>query len=64
MDRYVNIIGIILVMCGTILSLWSVLGTKADYVQTAGSFDHQQDNFMKDKKKVINGRKSYEKALY
>lgn len=55
MSRIFSTIGIILVVAGTIFSLWSVLGTKGDYVQTAGWYDHQQENFKKDKKKVIIG---------
>lgn len=55
MNKIVNMIGIFLVMGGTIFSLWSVLGTKGDYVQTADWYDHQQENFKKDKKKVIIG---------
>lgn len=55
MDKIVSIIGIILVVAGTIFSLWSILGTKGDYVQTADWYDHQQENFKKDKKKVIVG---------
>lgn len=42
MDKYISLIGIILVMIGTIFSLWSILGTKSDYVGTAGWFDSQQ----------------------
>ncbi len=43
----------ILVVAGTIFSLWSVLGTKGEYVQTVDWFDNQQENFKEDKKKVI-----------
>ena len=55
MSKIVSVVGIVFVMVGTIFSLWSVLGTKGDYVQTAGWYDHQQENFKKDKKKVIIG---------
>ena len=55
MNKYISITGIILVMVGTILSLWSVLKTKGDEPQTAFWHDHQQENFKKDKKKVIVG---------
>jgi len=55
MSKYISIAGIILVMIGTIFSLWSILGTKSNYVQTMDWFDHQQENFKKDKKKVIIG---------
>lgn len=55
MSKYISIAGIVLVMIGTILSLWSILGTKSNYVQTMEWYDHQQENFKKDKKKVIVG---------
>lgn len=55
MNKFISIIGIILVMVGTILSLWSVLKTKGDEVQTPVWHDHQQENFKKEKKKVIVG---------
>lgn len=55
MSEILSTIGILLVVTGTILSLWSVLGTKGDYVQTVDWHDHQQENFKKDKKKVIVG---------
>lgn len=42
-------------MVGTIFSLWSILGTKGNYVGTAHWYDHQQESFKKDKKKVIIG---------
>lgn len=55
MSKWMSVIGLILVTAGTILSLWSFLGTKAKSVQTAGWQDHQQEYFRKDKKKVIIG---------
>lgn len=55
MGKILSAIGIILVVAGTVFSLWSVLGTKGDYVQTAEWYDHRQENFKKDKKKVIIG---------
>lgn len=55
MSKILIAIGILLVVTGTIFSLWSVLGTKGDYVQTVGWQNHQQENFKKDKKKVIVG---------
>ncbi len=55
MSEFLSAIGIILVVTGTIFSLWSVLGTKGDYVQTVDWHAHQQENFKKDKKKVIVG---------
>lgn len=55
MSKYISIVGIILVMIGTILSLWSILSTKSDYVQTMDWYGRQRENFRKDKKKVIMG---------
>ena len=42
-------------MIGTIFSLWSILSTKFNYVGTADWYDRQQENFKKDKRKVIIG---------
>lgn len=55
MSKIFTIVGIILTMIGTIFSLWSVLGTKSNYVQTAAWCEHQQESFKKDKKRVIVG---------
>ena len=42
-------------MIGTIFSLWSILSTKGDYVGTCQWWSDQQNNFKKDKKKVVFG---------
>lgn len=55
MSKYINTAGIIFAMIGTIFSLWSVLRTKGDYVGTAYWFDHQREDFKKNKRKVIAG---------
>ena len=55
MGKILSAIGIFLVVVGTIFSLWSILGTKGDYILTMEWYDHQQENFKKDKKKVIVG---------
>lgn len=55
MSNYISILGLILVTAGTILSLWSVLGTKTKDVGTAGWHDNQQRNFRKEKRNVIIG---------
>lgn len=55
MNVIMSMIGIFLVMIGTIFSLWSVLGTKGNYVGTVGWLDNQQEIFKKDKRKVIIG---------
>lgn len=48
-------IRILLVVTGTIFSLWSMLGTKGNYVGTAYWYDHQQESFKRDKIKVVIG---------
>lgn len=55
MNRILSTVGILLVVAGTIFSLWSILGTKGNYVGTADWFDHQQESFKRDKIKVIIG---------
>lgn len=55
MSKILSVIGIVLVVAGTIFSLWSILGTKCDYVQTMDWYERQQEIFKKDKKKVIIG---------
>ena len=55
MSEILSAIGIILVVAGTIFSLWSILSTKGNYVGTAHWFDHQQESFKKHKTKVILG---------
>ena len=52
MSKILSAIGIVLVVAGTIFSLWSILGTRGNYVGTAHWFDHQQQSF---KIKVIIG---------
>lgn len=55
MNKILSAIGILLVVIGTIFSLWSILGTKGNDVGTAQWYDHQQESFKKDKIKVIIG---------
>ena len=55
MSKILSVIGILLVVTGTIFSLWSILGTKSNYVGTVDWFDHQQESFKRDKIKVIIG---------
>lgn len=47
--------GIVLVMIGTILSLWSVLSTKKEDFFTAGWYQRQHKEFIKTKNMVIIG---------
>lgn len=55
MGKILSVIGIFSVVIGTIFSLWSILGIKGDYVSTANWYEHQQEDFKKNKKKVIVG---------
>ena len=55
MDKTLSAIGIILVVAGTIFTLYSILGTKGEDVGTAEWYRLQQEYFKKDKKKVIIG---------
>lgn len=55
MSKIISAVGIVLVLFGTILSLWSILGTKTKNIGTANYYDNQQDNFKKDKIKVLIG---------
>ena len=55
MSKFLGVVGILSVVVGTIFSLWSILGTKCNYVGTAHWYDHQQESFTKDKRKVIIG---------
>lgn len=55
MNKLLSAIGIVLVLAGTVFSLWSILGTKTKDIGTAGRHDNQQDYFKKDKIRVIIG---------
>lgn len=55
MGKYISIVGIILVMIGTIFSLWSILGTKSKYYGSVELFENQHTNFKQDKRRVIIG---------
>jgi len=55
MSKGFSAIGIVLVLFGTVLSLWSILGTDPRDVRKAGYLDTQSERFKKDKTKVIIG---------
>lgn len=55
MSKLLSAIGIVLVLIGTVFSLWSILGTKPKDVGTAGYHDSQQKRFKKDQKNVFIG---------
>lgn len=57
MGKIIGVIGIVFVMIGTILSLWSIITTNSNFVGTVASFDGEliQKDFKKQKKQVIIG---------
>lgn len=55
MSKIFSTIGIILVLVGTVFSLWSILGTKISYMGTVQQHENQQPDFKKDKRNVIIG---------
>lgn len=55
MSKLLSATGILLVLIGTVFSLWSILGTDPNKVQTAGDHDDQQKNFRKNKSRVVFG---------
>lgn len=55
MSKIFSAIGIVLVLIGTVFSLWSILGTDPSVVGTAGYDDKEQERFKKDQKKVFIG---------
>ncbi len=44
MDKILNVIGIILVMIGTVFSLWSILSTKEKYYDKLENHSHVHAN--------------------
>lgn len=55
MSKLLSAISIVLVLIGTVFSLWSILGTDPNKVQTARDHDDQQKNFRKNKPRVVFG---------
>ncbi len=55
MSKGFSAIGIVLVLIGTVLSLWSILCTKTSYMGTALQHDQQQEDFKKNKRNVAIG---------
>lgn len=55
MSKLLSAVGILLVLIGTVFSLWSILGTDPKKVQTVGEHDNQQENFKRNKPKVVFG---------
>lgn len=57
MSKVLSVIGIIMVMIGTILSLWSIITTNSSFVGTVASLNGEwiQKEFKKQKKQVVIG---------
>lgn len=54
-NKIIVAIGIGIVAIGTLLSLWTILSTSKKYVGTAQWYRKQQEDFAKEKNKVIFG---------
>lgn len=55
MDKIINIVGIILVAVGSVLSLWTIITTKTSFVGTCDDWDSKQEQFKKEKVLVFIG---------
>ena len=53
--KILNIFGILLIMIGTIFSLWQIISTEQSFVGTAKDWDTKQEQFKKEKRCVIIG---------
>lgn len=55
MDKIINVMGIILVAFGSVLSLWTIITTKTSFVGTCDDWDSKPKQFKKEKVLVIIG---------
>lgn len=55
MDKILNIIGIVIVAIGSVLSLWTIITTKTSFVGTCADLDSKSEQFKKEKLLVILG---------
>lgn len=55
MDKVINVIGIILVAIGSVLSLFTIITTKTSFVGTCADWSSKQEQFKKEKILVIIG---------
>lgn len=50
-----NVIGIVIVAMGSVLSLWTIITTKISFVGTCADLDSKPEQFKKEKSLVILG---------
>ncbi len=55
MEKILNIVGIIIVAFGTVLSLCTIITTKMSFVGTCADYDSKPKQFKKEKMLVIVG---------
>jgi len=55
MSKFMSVVGIFVVMTGTILSLWSIITTKTSFVGTCADWDSKSEQFKKEKILVVVG---------
>lgn len=55
MGKWISLFGLVFVLLGTLLTLWSIINTKVEDVGTWDELAHRQENFKKEKNKVIWG---------
>ena len=53
--RYFGVAGIIINTIGTILTLWTLISTKLDYVGTVAEYSNRPKEFQKEKRLAILG---------
>ena len=55
MEKILNVIGIVMVAIGSVLSLWTIITTKTSFVGTCADWDSKPEQFKKEKLLVILG---------
>lgn len=55
MVKFLNIVGILIVAFGSVLSLWTIITTKTSFVGTCADYDSKPKQFKKEKMLVIVG---------
>ena len=55
MEKIINVIGIVIVAAGSVLSLWIIITTKTSFVGTCADWDSKHEQFKKEKLLVIMG---------
>lgn len=55
MDKVINVIGIVIVAFGSVLSLWTIITTKTSFVGTCADWDSKPEQLKKEKPLVVLG---------